>query len=169
MLQPQIVEKPALSVVGFEAPFIHVLSPDSTAAEVIVPLWDKIFHNVSSVPYRLGDAMYGVVYGRAEGERSHPDEMQYIAAAPVSEQGELPEGMVSRTVPAHTFAVFIHRGPIANIGDTCEAIYRQWLPQSGYEHAGIADVELYDQRFCYDSDESEMEYWISVKPKDESR
>jgi AraC family transcriptional regulator len=73
--------------------------------------------------------------------------------------------MVSRTIPAGTFAVLVHRGPITRIAETCRYIYREWLPASAYEHAGVADVELYDDRFCADSDSSEMEYWISIRPK----
>jgi len=98
-------------------------------------------------------------------ERSHPDELLYLAGVAVSSTDKIPEGMIARTVPAGTFAVFIHHGPIRTIGETMHEIYRVWLPQSAYRHAQIADVELYDHRFCMDSDESEMEYWISVAPK----
>ena len=31
--------------------------------------------------------MYGVIYGRPEGERSHPHELQYIAAVAVNGPG----------------------------------------------------------------------------------
>jgi predicted transcriptional regulator YdeE len=61
--------------------------------------------------------------------------------------------------------VFVHRGPIQNIPATMYDVYRVWLPASPYEHSGIADVEVYDHRFCPDGDESEMDYWISIAPK----
>lgn len=166
MLTPQIVEKPALTVVGLEAAFIHALSPQSTGATVIPPLWDKVGHRASEVPCRIGQAMYGIIYSKPEAERSHPDELQYIAAVAVSSPAAPPEGMVCHTVPAGTFAVFLHRGPITNIAETCREIYRGWLPQSTWQHAGIADVELYDHRFNCEGEASEMEYWVSVKPKD---
>ena len=73
--------------------------------------------------------------------------------------------MVAWTVPAATFAVFEHRGPIRNLATTCREIYRHWLPASAYEHSGIADVERYDERFCPDGEDSVMEYWVSVKLK----
>ena len=164
MQSPHIVEKPALTVVGLETPFIHALSPD-TNNHIIGPLWDRFIHRAKEVPNRAGDAMYGIIYSRPESERSHPHELQYIAAAAVSSLGEIPAGMTSRTIPAGTFAVFLHRGPITRIADTCREIYRVWLPQSPWEHAGIADVELYDERFNCESEGSVMEYWISVKPK----
>ena len=165
MQQPEIVNKPSMLVVGFEAPFIHALSPDKTNHLVIGPLWDKIVDRCGEVANRSGEFMVGVIYGRPEAERSHRDELQYIAAVPVTALEEIPAGMNSREISATTFAVFTHRGPIAGIGDTVAAIYRDWLPQSSYEHSGVADIEIYGECFAPDSDESEMEYWISVAPR----
>ena len=165
MQKPQIVEKPLLKVVGIERPFIHGLSPETNNFKVIPPMWETICHRSDEITNRVGKAMYGIIYERPESERAHPHELQYIAAVAVSTGGKLPEGMVSRTIPAGTFAVFLHRGPIAKIAETCREIYRVWLPQSDWEHAGIADVELYDERFDCESENSVMEYWISVKQK----
>ena len=165
MQQPRIVEKPELKVVGCEAAFLHCLSPEATNLRVIGPLWDKFIGRADCVPNRIGDAMFGVIHARPESERTHPDELQYIVAVSVSSTAAVPEGMVSWTVPAGTFAVWTHRGPIGTIGETVSLIYREWLPQSGYQHAGTADVELYDDRFCCDGADSEMEIWIPVTPK----
>jgi AraC family transcriptional regulator len=165
MLTPQIVDKPALTVVGLETPFLHALSPQTTNMQVIGPLWDRFMHRAKEVSGRRGDAMYGIVYGRPEAERSHADELQYIAGVAVDSAATVPAGMVIYTVPAGKFAVFFHRGPITNIAETCREIYRVWLPQSPWQHAGTADVELYDERFDCESEASEMEYWVPVVPK----
>lgn len=164
-MQPEIIEKPAMTFVGVETPFLHGLSPETNNFKVIPPLWDNLFHRASEIPNRVGKATYGIIYGRPESERSHPHELQYIAAVQVSSMSKLPEGMVSRTIPAGRFAMFIHRGPIAKIGETCREIYREWLPKSAWQHAEIADIELYDHRFNCEGDDSEMEYWISVVRK----
>lgn len=132
---------------------------------IIGPLWGEFVARAGEIPHRLGHALVGIIYGRPEAERSHPHELEYIAAAPVSSTGEIPAAMVAWTVPATTFAVFEHHGPIDRISRTVRQIYRQWLPASEYEHTGIADVELYDERFCVDGRESVMEYWITVKNK----
>jgi AraC family transcriptional regulator len=165
MLEPQIIEKPALTFVGLEAPFIHALSPETNNFQVIPPLWEKLDQRAGEVQGRIGKAMYGIIYSRPESERSHPDELQYIAAVQASAQSAVPEGMVSRTIPAGPFAVFLHRGPIQKIGETCYEIYRVWLPPSAWKHSDIADVELYDERFACEAKEPEMEYWISVVPR----
>lgn len=165
MIEPRIVEKPALHVVGLEAPFIHALSPVANNLKVIGGLWDRFLHESRKVRNRVGSEMYGIVYGRPAAERKHRDELQYVASVAVRSIGEIPDGMVARTTPAGTFAVFVHRGPIANIAKTAQEIYRVWLPQSEYKHAGTADVEMYDHRFCIDSEDSEMEWWIPVTPR----
>lgn len=165
MQSPQIVEKPPLTVIGLRASFIHALSPDTNNLQVIGPLWERFLHRQSEVPNRIGRATFGIIYARPEAERRHVHELAYIAAAAVSSDGEVPPGMVAYVVPAGRFAVFVHRGPIAKIAETCREIYRQWLPQSDWEHAGMADVELYDERFDCASDRSEMEYWIPLHPK----
>lgn len=165
MLESKIIEKPDLHVVGLEAPFIHAMSPDANNAAVIGPLWDRFIGCAGEVRGRIGHDMVGIIYGRPPAERGHRDELQYIAGVPVHSVQPLPAGMVAHTVPAGTFAVFIHRGPIRNIAQTVGAIYQQWLPGSTWRHAQIADVEWYGERFCADGPESEMEYWLSVTPK----
>lgn len=165
MQEPLIVPMPELTVVGLQRSFIHALSPDSNNLRVIGPLWGEFLERAGGIPARVGQAMYGVLFARPPAERSHPDELEYIAGVAVSSTASIPDGMVARTIPAGTFAVFLHRGPIRKIAETCHYIYRQWLPASPYEHSGIADIELYDERFCADSEESEMDYSISIRPK----
>ena len=154
-----------MTFVGLEASFLHALSPETTNYKVIPPLWQQFSQRAREVQSRVGQAMYGIIYGRPESERAHPHELQYIAAVAVSSVTNLPAGMTSRTVPAGKFAQFTHRGPIHRIGETCREIYRVWLPQSNWQHAGIADIEVYDHRFCPDGEDSEVDYWISVVPK----
>jgi AraC family transcriptional regulator len=165
MLVPQILQKPVMTIVGLETPFIHGLSPETNNFKVIPPLWDAFCKRMEEVPGRIGHASYGIIYSRPEEQRSHPHELQYIAGAQVRSGTAVPDGMVSRTIPAGTFAVFLHRGPIQKIGETCYEIYRVWLPQSKWQHADIADVEVYDEQFDCEGENSELEYWISVIPR----
>jgi AraC family transcriptional regulator len=166
MQQPRIVQKPPLTIVGLEASFIHALSPDTNNFKVIPPLWDRLIHRSGEVPGRIGTSTaYGVIYSLPEADRSHPHELQYIAGVQAQLPADPPPGMVLRTIPAGTFAVFLHRGSIQKIGETCREIYREWLPQSAWQHSDIADVEVYDERFDCEGEASEMEYWISVGPR----
>jgi len=165
MLHPKITEKPEFSVIGCRQAFIHALSPDANNLAVIGSLWCKFLARADQVPNRIGDEMFGIIYDRPESERAHPHELQYIAAVRVSSTAEIPDGMAAWTVPGGMFAVFTHRGRIENIGATVHEIHRVWLPSSQYEHAEMAEVEVYDHRFCPDREDSEMEYWVPIRLK----
>lgn len=164
-MKPIIVEKPAMTFVGLEASFIHVRSPDYNGQEVIGPLWGRFLSRREEIQNSVGEAAFGVIYGREEVLRSHPHELQYIACLLVNQQAELPAGMITYTVPASKYACFTHKGVIQDIGNTVNEIYDGFLKQGKYAHAGVADIELYDDRFCMD-DTSEMEYWVSIKQAD---
>ena len=164
MPEPELVEKAAFRVVGREAVFVHVLAAGANSAEVVGPLWEGFLHAARKVPGRVGEAMYGVI---SDEEGLGPGEMLYLAGVAVSEGAPLPAGMVSRTVPAGTYAVFEHRGPIRGIRETVAAIYREWLPGSGYRHANAPDMELYDRRFHPERGDSVMEYWVPVVRSEE--
>lgn len=165
MLQPTIVEKAEFSVVGCQQAFIHALSPEANNLNVLGALWERFCDRDREISDRIGTESYGILFERPESERQHPHELEYIAGVRVSAAATIPAGMVCFTIPAATFAVFVHKGPIKNIGTTAQHIYRVWLPASGYERSGPADVELYDHRFCVDSDDSEMEYWVPAVAK----
>lgn len=59
-----------------------------------------------------------------------PNMVDFVAGAPVSGVAQPPEGLVLREVPPCTEAVF--ECNMATIGQTWEAIFRQWMPASGY-------------------------------------
>ena len=165
MVEPIIVRKPPLIVVGMEASFVHALSPDANNQQVLGKLWEAFLHPSRDIAHRAGRSMYGIIYSQPEQDRGHPDERQYIAAVAVSQVDDLPAGMVSHEIPETDFAVVTHHGPIAGIGETVSQLYGTWLHASGYTHSGIADVEVYDHRFNPTAEDSVMEYWISVHPK----
>jgi len=94
MLEPEILVKPAMTIVGLETPFIHALSPETNNFKVIPPLWDTFSHRMGELAGRIGQASYGIIYSRPEEQRSHPHELQYIAGAQVRPGAAVPEGMM---------------------------------------------------------------------------
>lgn len=160
MQPPQIVEKQELLIAGCEAPFIHALSPDANNHDVIPHVWDRFMDRLAELPHQNGAPMYGLVSQREE--RSHPHELWYMAGCAVTADIKVPEGMTIQRVPSGTYAVFTHRGPMSGISETVGYAYREWLPQSDYELVDAPDVELYDERFHCDRDNSVMEYWLPV-------
>ena len=113
----------------------------------------------------------GVVNGNV-GYELHVEPSEYpetkcfyvMVGVEISDLEGLPLELSAKVLPAGTYAVFTLRGPeiTANWPD---AIYKDWLPQSGYEEAHKFTVERYDgERFKgVDDPESELEIWVPVR------
>ena len=167
MVEAEIIQKDAFTVVGMEASFISALSPDSNNFEMIPPLWDRFVDRIEEIEHRSDEACYGLVFTRPKRERSHPDELLYVAGVAVRGVASLPEGMVKHEVPASTFAVITHRGPIANLPETIRRAMEEWLPRSGFRW-NMIEVERYDHRFSIESpQDSEMETWLGIVPNED--
>ncbi len=74
-------------------------------------------------------------------------------------------GFEVHEIPASTWAVFESVGPMPTaIQDVWKRIYSEWFPATGYEHAGLPELEVY-----YEGDMSSANYscevWIPVKAK----
>ena len=67
----------------------------------------------------------------------------YICSVEVSSFDNVPEGMVSRIIPGHLYAVFRHKGPISSLSETLKYIWGSWLPKSNYDYVEKPDFELY--------------------------
>ena len=84
----------------------------------------------------------------------------------IADLEDLPLELSVKVLPAGSYAVFTLRGPeIAS--NWPDAIYKGWLPESGYEEARKFTVERYDgERFKgIDDPESELDIWVPVRKK----
>jgi len=167
--EPKFQTLGPLQLVGFHSPFIHILSPDANGAEKVGPLWQQILSRHEEVPDRANHNFYGVIWGEPEDQRSHQHELHYLAGVAVEQIGQLPEGMEKCEVPQTQFAFVTHHGSLDTLGKTIHDLYRVWLEQSDFEHSGIADLEIYDQRFDPHGEDSQFDYGISIKPRESDK
>lgn len=106
------------------------------------------------------------------GVESYTEEFQtkgkwfYLAGVEVTSLDVIPIGAVAKIIPANTYAVFTHTGPLpGTLGETFHYAYHQWLPESGYTQAAAYDLERYDERFLGPTNpHSVMEVCIPVRP-----
>jgi AraC family transcriptional regulator len=128
----------------------------------IKQLWDDFLPKVDNIKNRIDTTVsYGICYPE---EDQTTGAFEYIAAVEVSNFDEIPEGMVSRTIPEQKYAVFTHRGSVDKITEAYQAIYAVWQPKSGYELIKAPDFEYYDDRFDPDNPEkSELDINIPIK------
>jgi AraC family transcriptional regulator len=165
-MQVDLIERKPAIFVGLARPFIHGLSKETNAPQVIGKLWHETFDMHGMIKHRVGKEMFGVIW--CENNPTRKDELMYLAGVEVSAATDLPLGAVSREVPGGLYARILHRGVIGEIANTVSYIYREWLPKSGYEHSEVADIEIYGAKFNGDSENSEMDYLISVRPRSSS-
>jgi predicted transcriptional regulator YdeE len=165
-MEVTVVEREPMTIVGWQAKFIHVRSPDANGMSVIGNLWRNVFKFdvLKALPGSLGHPTWGVIWGDPVPQRSRIDELNYLAGVPFAGVPALPAGISYRNVPGGSYASITHRGPLSGLPQTIEHLYANWLPGSGYEHAGQCDLELYDERFFKEGPEQEFDYFISVKP-----
>lgn len=161
-MQPVIVFVDEKKVVGMGTKFISTLSPDNNNQTIIPALWGTYVTRSQEIKSRVGYADFGVCFDPG-GVKSHPDECFYVAGAEVKNTNEVPDGMMTMTIPAGQYAVFTHKGSIEKLRFTMKYIYGSWLPKSGQKLRDAPDLEIYDQRFKPDSEDSEIDVYIPIQ------
>jgi AraC family transcriptional regulator len=152
-VKPTLVDRPALHVVGLQR-----LYTPATMAE-IPALWDAFVPRLDEIEDACGDRTYGVCQDDAQGK----DTFAYTAAIEVASLARVPHGMVGFTIPAGTWAVFTHRGPISKIVETFDAIFTTGLATAKLERCGALDLEVYDERFDPATGTGEVDIYIPVR------
>ena len=161
-MQPVIRFFDEKKVVGMGTKFISILSPDHDNEKVIPALWGQYLPKSQAIQARVGWADLGVCFDPGP-EKSHPDECFYLAGAEVTSTADIPDGMMAMTIPAGKYAVFTHKGALDKLGFTMKYIYGSWLPKSGEKLRDAPDLEIYDQRFKPDSEDSELDICIPIQ------
>lgn len=159
-MEPQFIDKDVFLVAGFE---LRTTTRDGRNFAEIPRFWQQVMAQgqIDRIPDRKSpDAILGICMDfDADGSFS------YIIGAEVSGSDNLPDDMVAKTIPAGRYAVFTARGEMPDaIQQTTRTIYGEWLPNSPYRHAGLADYELYDERFD-DPENPEINIYVSVVDK----
>jgi AraC family transcriptional regulator len=72
-----------------------------------------------------------------------PEKLRYDAAITV-DRPVAPEGEIGVTeIAGGEYATLLHRGPYDRLGETYQALFGTWLPQSGRELRDVPCIELY--------------------------
>ena len=155
IMKPKIVKKPAMTVVG-------MAYQGKNENQEIPAMWGEFNPRMNEIKNITGNQCFGACFSDIEGAAE--GEFEYVACFEVTDASEVPAGMVVRTVPAYTYAVFTHVGKLATLPDTYQYIYTTWLPQAGVElHPDKFDMELYDEHFKPDTDDSEIDILVAIK------
>jgi len=156
--EPEIVEQPAMTLVGLRTRFFGADSEKNNLGEKLPPLWADFLPRRAEIEGAVDVGVcYGVIVPATEGE-----ELEYHAAVEVHGDAPLPDGMHRVATPAATYARFTHRGPAQAVDLTVSYAYSTWLLTSGRRHTYGADLEIYDHRFDAESEDSVFLYAIPI-------
>lgn len=153
----KIIKKEAFTVVGFKATF-----PYENARIEVPKFWSE---QIASIKDKDFCSVYGI--NRVKDIKS--DTFEYLIADNYDPTKPLPDGAVTETIPAFTWAVFPCKGKMPDaLGDMNSYIFSQWLPScKDYEIAAGYCVEWYDDPEKYPNGTLDDAYcsqmWIPVK------
>lgn len=155
----KIVKKEEFTVVGKSKNFGY-----ENAKEEIPQFWQQ-FYTEGNGKYVCG--MFGINIDEKMGR----DTFEYLIADMYNPVMDVPEGFVTKTIPAFTWAVFPCKGAMPEaLQDVNKRIFAEWLPAlKDYEFAAGYCVEMYEDPGKYPKGTRDENYyseiWIPVKKK----
>jgi AraC family transcriptional regulator len=147
--EPEIREREAFRVVGLSA---RCSFEDISA---IPGLWRAFNARADDV----AGTMHGVAYGVC-CDADNAGHFRYLAGV---EASDVPQGMDVVSIPKARYAVFTHRGHVADLPKTVYTIWNKALPDAGLTPASAPDFERYDERFDVRTGRGIIEVWIPVE------
>lgn len=128
-----------------------------------VPLfWDKTLKSSQFQDViKMGNSSPKGVLGISVYES--PQEIFYYIATATNK--ETPVGMYEYSIPASTWVIFENDGYVKeDVQSIFKRFYTEWLPFSGYDYAGLPDIEVYPV-YNEKITQGHSEVWIAIKPK----
>jgi len=137
-MEPTLIQSSEKQLIGRAGQIKPVLEFYEDNQTVVSQLWQNFREFRSSLPEYHGSEKVGLITEQG-------GTLEYCAGVELSLPGALPEGFVSRTIPAGEYAEFTHQHTACqnSINHTYHYIYGSWLPKSGREASGGPEVVVY--------------------------
>lgn len=153
-------EKDAFRIVGVRTALCENMEENQ---QNIPSFWGKtfsspIFHTITELNNCDPSGILGVsVY-------EDPQHIYYYIATATTD--DVKQGMLEYHIPASTWVVFENDGRFKeDVQSIFKRFYTEWLPWSGYEYAGLPDIEVYP--IVKDTPlAGHSEVWIAIKQKE---
>ena len=119
IMEPKIVTRSEVKVIGIARQY----QEEDLDIET---LWSAFRPSVYQITNRVGCDAFGIYEAYHESENSVG--FSYICSVEVADFDDVPEGMTSRIIPEHLYAVFRHKGPISFLPETLKYIWEAGFP-----------------------------------------
>jgi len=144
------------------------MSIDTSIADYGAPgLWQRFMPQVKSIENKIGGEKYSIqIYDKLFSYSDfHPKLVfKYWAATEVQSFESVPKEMETLELHGGKYAVFIHKGTMADFQKTLNFIHLKWLPDSEFELDHRPHFEVLDDRYLGPQNpESQEEVWVPIK------
>lgn len=151
-LDPAFVTVPEKHLVALSREFTLETRQD------IPELWNDFWSREWQLNGVEEQAAYGVSYAMQSDGRFSYAAGRHVAPTPE----QLPEDACLVTLPSGRYAVFQNRGPVSELPAIFDAIFSQWLPNSGESQREGAIFERYPYDDSASPDSMAYEIWVPV-------
>lgn len=159
LMDYKIVKKDAFTVIAASKQFKY-----ENAKEDIPKFWQE--------HYAKGNGKYVCgMFGISIDEKMGQENFEYLLADIYNPVVDVPEGLITKTIPSFDWAVFPCKGAMPQaLQDVNTKIFAEWLPAlKEYEFAAGYCIEMYDDVTKYPNGTQDENYyceiWIPVKKK----
>lgn len=149
------MEGKIVSIEGFKAVGITYFGDNKNGE--IPNLWN-VFNKCYKDIKQKSQSM--LCYGICDGEMDSECRFHYTACAEVDRFENVPEGMVTKSVPGGKYLVYTYSGALKDLGEFYNNIFTKWMPVLEYEIDYRPQFELYDDRFM---NNGEFDIYIPIK------
>lgn len=151
----EVVQKPAIQVIGIDC---RTSNAPEAEPQDIPKLWRRFYGEdiVNRIPNKTSNEVIAL-YCDYEGDYTQP--YSVVIGCAVSSVDTIPEGMVAKTIPASSYAVF------RAIGEHPKALIETWgeiWQEPDLERTYTGDYELYNEQFFLNSPQ-EVAVYIAVR------
>lgn len=159
LMDYKIVKKESFTVLASSKRF------DYENCKSEIPLFWKEHYEKGNGKYVCG--MFGINIDENMGN----DNFEYLIADIYNPAMDIPDGFITKTIPAFTWAVFPCDGPMPKaLQEVNTKIFSEWLPAlKDYEFAAGYCVEMYDAPDKYTNGTQDENYhseiWIPIRKK----
>ncbi|MDY0020629.1 MAG: helix-turn-helix domain-containing protein [Anaerolineae bacterium] len=135
-LKPVLEERGPLCLVGLTT----MITDD---AAVVPQLWEIVEDEFEEVPT---PQRYGLLWAAAHSQDQVMTRF-YMAAVEAAPTDPLAPDLLAKTLPAASYARFIHKGPYGDLRLSQDYVHHTWLPKSGQQLANTLLLQVYPQGF----------------------
>jgi len=121
----------------------------------IPAMWPVFNEREEEIQNKLPGGCYGVC-----SDMDEEGNFSYVACDKVAKIGDIPNGMVVKTVPSGKYACFTFSEDLSQLHKFYQNIHEVWMQELGFVRDMRPDFEHYDERFMKNG---EFDIYIPIK------